>query len=67
MPDTDTVTIQLTLTVKYRPNGESATNLSGILNYVAVYAANNGMLTYGTDAEVDEWHASIGWPPPYKP
>jgi len=55
----DKVTLTLTLTVRYLPNGVDTTKLAHLLENVAHHAANNGLLTGETDAEVDCWDCDV--------
>lgn len=53
------VTLQLTLTVTYRPNGEPLGELGAGLTGLVRYGLNRGLLTGDSDAEVTAWTAEV--------
>jgi len=53
------MTLKLTLTVTYNPNGVSEKELAGNLRYLAEYAMGNGILTGETGATVEAWEDTI--------
>ncbi len=53
------ITLQMTLTVKYDPNGTSQEWLERQLRYLAHQAAGEGQMSGESDATVDEWNVKV--------
>ena len=53
------VTLRLTLTVTYQTNGVAATALADLLETAALHAAEEGLLTGESPAEVLTWTADV--------
>lgn len=52
-------TFQLTLTITYKPNGVPDDQLKGMTGAIAEFAANEGLMTLDTEAEVDTWDSTV--------
>lgn len=55
----DAITLRLTVTVTYEPNGMSEGELAAMLRNLPYDAASNGMMTYDSEAVVDEWSSTV--------
>lgn len=58
--------VALTVYVEYDLNGESVDGMAQVLTDAVDHMASNGMLSAGTDAEVEKWSAGVavlfhGW------
>lgn len=53
------ITLRLTLTVTYQPNGTPSRDLYDMLKAIAADAANQGGMTGETAAEVETWSAQV--------
>lgn len=51
--------LRLTIDVTYAPNGVSEQELSAILRYIADYAADRGLITGETPAEVVSYETTV--------
>jgi hypothetical protein len=54
-----TVRLRLTLDVEYELNGESVERMKAYLNEIGPRAANTGLMTGDTAAEVEEWASNV--------
>lgn len=59
MKTPDTITLRLSLTVRYLPNGVPLSELREMLHDIADHASSVGLMTRETPAEVDEWDAKV--------
>lgn len=55
----DLVKLRLTVDVHYHANGTSITKLENMLKGIADHAANRGLMTEETPAEVETWYAHV--------
>ncbi|WP_155989639.1 hypothetical protein [Thioalkalivibrio sp. ALE19] len=54
-----TLTLELTLTAKYDPNGVNPDHLYDNLHQMVRMAIEEGLLTDGTNAELNEWSSYV--------
>lgn len=55
----ESIKVRLVLEVTYNPNGMSASELEALVCEIPYHAANNGMMSGSTDAEVESWEVNV--------